>query len=550
MSKTHPRYSRHEPVTADVEASTFTEWTRYDIPERGTGWFSTRRKNAALIARTDSSTSAATLSRRGFLAVGGGALAAIALASCTTTPPFITPTASPVRVAELARGGSGRVTSVDLVASKTQIDLAGSTAETWSFGSIPAPTIRLTAGDTLRARLSNQLPDSTSVHWHGLALRNDMDGVPGATQAPIEAGGDFSYEFVAAQPGTYWFHPHVGAQLDRGLYGALIVDDPNEPLAYDDEWVVILDDWLDGVTGTPDEVLEELSNGMGGMMGGGTGSHMLMGARSDLLGGDAGDVFYPHYLVNGRPSADPETFTSTPGKRVRIRIINAGSDTAFRVALGGHRLTVTHSDGFPVKPVDTDAILIGMGERYDALVTLGDGVFPFIALAEGKGESALAIVRTGTGDAPRASTTLPELRRSILTASALEADAGVVLGQRAVDRELTATLSGSMMAYDWAINGRRFDPNNPLAGALSVIQGERVRLRIENTTQMWHPFHLHGHTYQHSGAGPRKDTSIVLPHTSLTVEFDADNPGLWAAHCHNIYHAESGMMTILGYQAT
>jgi FtsP/CotA-like multicopper oxidase with cupredoxin domain len=489
----------------------------------------------------------ASLTRRGFLAVGTGALAAIALASCTTPPRFVSPTGTAVQQAETARGGTGRITRVDLVAAPTQVDLAGTTADTWSFGSVPAPTIRLSAGDTLLANVSNQLPADTSVHWHGLALRNDMDGVPGATQAPIGAGEDFSYEFVAAQPGTYWFHPHVGPQLDRGLYGALIVDDPSEPLVYDDEWVVILDDWLDGVTGTPDEVLEELRGGMAGMMGG-SGGHMMMGARSELLGGDAGDVFYPLYLINGRPAADPETFASAPGKRIRLRIINAGSDTAFRVALGGHRLTVTHSDGFPVNPVDTDAILIGMGERYDVLVTLGDGAFPLIAAAEGKGETALAVVRTGSGETPRA-TTIPELTGSVLTASALAADPSAVLPQRTVDRELTATLSGSMMAYDWAINGRRFDPADPLAGALGVAQGERVRLLIENTTQMWHPFHLHGHTYQHAGSGPRKDTSIILPRTSLTVEFDADNPGLWAAHCHNIYHAETGMMTILGYQA-
>jgi FtsP/CotA-like multicopper oxidase with cupredoxin domain len=489
----------------------------------------------------------ASLTRRGFLAVGTGALAAIALASCTTPPRFVSPTGTAVQQAETARGGTGRITRVDLVAAPTQVDLAGTTADTWSFGSVPAPTIRLSAGDTLLANVSNQLPADTSVHWHGLALRNDMDGVPGATQAPIGAGEDFSYEFVAAQPGTYWFHPHVGPQLDRGLYGALIVDDPSEPLVYDDEWVVILDDWLDGVTGTPDEVLEELRGGMAGMMGG-SGGHMMMGARSELLGGDAGDVFYPLYLINGRPAADPETFASAPGKRIRLRIINAGSDTAFRFALGGHRLTVTHSDGFPVNPVDTDAILIGMGERYDVLVTLGDGAFPLIAAAEGKGETALAVVRTGSGETPRA-TTIPELTGSVLTASALAADPSAVLPQRTVDRELTATLSGSMMAYDWAINGRRFDPADPLAGALGVAQGERVRLLIENTTQMWHPFHLHGHTYQHAGSGPRKDTSIILPRTSLTVEFDADNPGLWAAHCHNIYHAETGMMTILGYQA-
>jgi len=489
-----------------------------------------------------------SFTRRSFLAIGTGALAATVLASCAGAPRYVSPTGASVRSAELARGGTGRITSVDLTASPAQIDLAGTTASTWSYGTIPGSTIRLSAGDTLRAALHNRLPSSTSVHWHGLALRNDMDGVPGATQDPIASGSDFVYDFVAHQPGTYWFHPHVGPQLDRGLYGALIVEDPHEPLRYDDEWVVVLDDWLDGVTGTPDEVLKELSSGMGGMMGG-SGSHMIMGARSDMLGGDAGDVAYPHFLINGRPSADPETFTSAPGKKIRLRIINAGSDTAFRVALGGHRLTVTHSDGYPVNPVDTDAILIGMGERYDALVTLGDGAFPLIASAEGKNANALAIVRTGAGAKPVSASSIPELTRTVLTASLLTAPSGVSLAKRSVDRELSAALTGSMMAYDWGINGHRFDPTNPMAGALGVLQGERVRLRIENTTTMWHPFHLHGHTYQHAGGGPRKDTSIILPGKSLTVEFDADNPGLWAAHCHNIYHAESGMMTILGYLA-
>jgi FtsP/CotA-like multicopper oxidase with cupredoxin domain len=490
-----------------------------------------------------------SFTRRGFLAVGTGTLAAMVLASCTTAPRYVTPTGAPVRSAELARGGTGRITRVDLTAAPMQIDLAGTTAKTWSYGTIPGPRIRLSAGDTLRATLRNRLPSDTSVHWHGLALRNDMDGVPGATQAPIGAGNDFTYEFITDQRGTFWFHPHVGPQLDRGLYGALIVEDPHEPLSYDEEWVIILDDWLDGVTGTPDEVLKELSGGMGGMMNG-SNSHMMMGTRSDLLGGDAGDVAYPHFLINGRPPADPETFTSTPGKKIRLRIINAGSDTAFRVALGGHRLTVTHSDGYPVNPVDTDAILIGMGERYDALVTLDDGAFPLIAAAEGKGANALAIVRTGSGAKPLSAASIPELTGSVLTAAMLSATSDVSLAKRSIDRELTATLSGSMMAYDWAINGRRFDPADPFAGALGVAQGERVRLRIENTTTMWHPFHLHGHTYQHAGGGPRKDTSIVLPGKTLNVEFDADNPGIWAAHCHNIYHAESGMMTILGYLAS
>ncbi|HOW00657.1 MAG TPA: multicopper oxidase domain-containing protein, partial [Rhodoglobus sp.] len=149
----------------------------------------------------------ASFSRRGFLAVGTGALAAMVLASCAATPRYVTPTGAPVRSAEAARVGTGRITTIDLTAAPTQLDLAGTTANTWSYGTIPGPTIRVSAGDTLRAALHNKLPTDTSVHWHGLRLRNDMDGVPGATQAPVAAGHDFAYDFITDQPGTYWFHP-------------------------------------------------------------------------------------------------------------------------------------------------------------------------------------------------------------------------------------------------------------------------------------------------------------------------------------------------------
>ena len=125
---------------------------------------------------------------------------------------------------------------------------------------------------------------------------------------------------------------------------------------------------------------------------------MLSGASSPLLGGDAGDVRYPYYLINGRVRAAPRTFSARPGQRARIRLINAGADTAFRVALGGHVMTVTHTDGYPVDPVQASALLLGMGERYDVQVTLGDGVFPLVALAEGKDSTALALVRTGHRD--------------------------------------------------------------------------------------------------------------------------------------------------------
>ena len=499
-------------------------------------------------------TTAGSFSRRGFLGLGVGTIAAVTLAACA--PPqadWIPSNGSAVKRVEKARGGTGRVTPVSLVAAPMALDLAGKIAQTVGYGQVPAPVIRLGAGDTLRATLQNRLDTDTTVHWHGIAMRNDMDGVPHVTQDPIAAGSDFVYDFVVPDPGTYWFHPHVGAQLDRGLYGALIVDDPNEPLAYDDEWVIVLDDWLDGVTATPDQVLEDLKAGMDGMegmegmfmrMG-----NMLMGTDSELLGGDSGDVYYPHYLINGKPVADPASFTGTPGSRIRLRVINVGGDTAFQFALGGHTMTVTHTDGFPVEQREVDSVLLGMGERYDLLVTLGDGVFPLVAEAVGKRERAFAVVRTGSGETPSPKVELAELASNrVATAGVLAASSEVLLPKRAVDRELTIRLTGGMAKYDWGINDKRFDMSDPLRDAFAVSEGERVRVKFVNETEMWHPFHLHGHTYQHTGGGPRKDTSIVLPKETVTVEFDADNPGRWMAHCHNIYHGEAGMMSVLAYR--
>lgn len=528
-----------------------------------------------------------SINRRAVLLAGLATAGAGALAACTnstsTTPALVSPSGSAVAAAEKKRAGTGRQHKTTLTAAPAVIDLGGGIrAKTWTFnGRTPGKEVRLSAGDTLAAELANQLPGrtTTSIHWHGITLRNDMDGVPPATQTAVRAGSTFPYRFIADTPGTYFFHPHVGVQLDRGLYAPLIVEDPREPLAYDDEWVIVLDDWVDGVTGTPDEVFAELRQGMGGMdTGGDSGSgmeghdmhdmgntsseasaaassggmssrFMLMGAESDLLGGDAGDVKYPHHLVNGRVPAAPGVYTGKPGQKVRLRIINAGSDTAYRVALGGHRMTITHTDGFPVQHQQTDALLIGMGERYDVLVTLGDGVFPLVALAEGKNANGLALVRTAVGRAPTATVRPKELNGTILTASQLRAADDVRLKSATTDVTHQVKLTGGMMHYNWAINGQPFDMADPDANALVVEEGQRVRLDFVNDTTMWHPMHLHGHTYQLGGSGPRKDTAIVLPKKTLSVFFDADNPGQWMLHCHNAYHGEAGMMTNVAYQA-
>ena len=491
--------------------------------------------------------SAHPVGRRAVLLGSVGALSAGALAGCSgdrnpfTTAQVIGPQSDEVRAAERARRSPRQhVVRRRLTAREATVDLGSREVRTWAYDdAVPGPVLRTRAGDRLRVELSNQLPAETSIHWHGVAMSNDMDGVPGLTQDPIRAGDTFTYELTTPHPGTYFFHPHSGVQLDRGLYGVLVVDDPAERGDHDEEWVVVLDDWIDGTGETPDDVLA----GLLAMSGMGHGRMMGESMRSPLLGG-AGDVEYPHYLVNGRTPQAPATMTGRPGQRVRIRIVNAGSDTAFRLALGGHRLTVTHSDGFPVVPVTTDALLIGMGERYDVTVDLAGGVFPLVAAAEGKPGGALAVVRTGPGDVPAADVRIPELDRRVLLGTDLVGASGARLGDRAADRRLDVALAGGMMSYGWTINGARFPDTRPL----EVAPGERLRLRLSNHSMMFHPMHVHGHTFGLVEGGARKDTVIVRPMQALEVDLDADNPGQWALHCHNIYHAEAGMMTTLSYR--
>ena len=486
-----------------------------------------------------------TIDRRTLLKAGFTAAGAAAVTACTDrsqpTTKFVSPNGAEVQAAE-ARRPAGAVRDVRLNATVGPVDLGGTTVSTWSYGgAVPGTPIHVKAGEVLRATVANQLPADTTVHWHGIALRNDADGVPGVTQQPIRAGTTFSTQFAVAHPGTYWFHPHVGTQLDRGLYAPLIVEDPHEPGGYDDEWTIVLDDWLDGVDGDPDAVLAELRRGMANMSEGG---HMMMGATSTLLGGDAGDVRYPHYLLGGRLPTAPLTFRGRAGNRIRLRIINAAGDTAFRLALGGHRMRVTHTDGFPIQPTDTDALLVGMGERYDAIVTLADGVFPLVALAEGKDDAAFALVRTGSGTAPTARIRPRELDGRIVAYRQLKVADAARLPDRPTQRTITLNLTGGMMAYDWGFNGKPYSPSR----IEPVRAGERISIDIVNTTTMWHPIHLHGHTFAIGADGPRKDTAVVLPGQTQSILYDADHPGIWMAHCHNVYHAEAGMMTLIGYE--
>lgn len=478
------------------------------------------------------------LSRREFLGLAGLGAGALLVAGC----------AAPTVGKRKAASGAPRVAERSLEAAVVRLDLGGRAAETWGYGGVvPGPEIRLKQGEVLRVELRNRLPEDTSIHWHGVPLPNGMDGVPGVTQDPVAAGAEFTYEFRADAPGTYMYHSHSGLQLDRGLYGPLIVEPENETLSYDREYVLMLDDWLDGVDGAPEDTYEKLRSGEGEMAG------MEGMSGMEGMGGTGGgepepDVRYPVYLINGRPPDSPEVLEFRRGDTVRLRLVNPSSATIYRVALQGHRMTVTHADGQPVEPVETDALRVGMGERYDVLVEADNpGAWQLAARAEGTQKMARAVLRYEGTSSPTPPPDLEprELGGEMLSYGALRAAPGIEGFETGrPDRVVPITLRGDEEKYVWTINGQAF----PDADPIEVGRGERVRFEMENTTMMPHPMHLHGHFFRvdnGTGRGPLKDTVLVDPKRRLAFDWLADNPGDWAFHCHQAYHQEGGMMRVV-----
>ncbi|UYF93459.1 multicopper oxidase family protein [Rhodococcus aetherivorans] len=528
------------------------------------------------------------LGRRRFLALGSlgaGALGMSALgfgaAGCATassgTQPaaagsdtrsaasdldYISPADPEIAAAEAARGWNGTVASFALAAGFSTVDLGGRLVDTWTYGGhAVAPELRVRKGDRLDAAVRNDLDADTTLHWHGIRIRNDMDGAAPVTQAAIAPGTTFDYSFVVPDPGTHWYHSHSGLQADRGLFGALIVEDPDDRTGADADAVLVLDDWVDGLGTTPDAVLAALnpaiSGGHGGHGGGAApGAHpagdtdvarrLVSAGHGDSapLGGMTQHIAYPLHLINGRPPNDPAPVVAVAGQRLRLRIVNAAAETPYRFAVAGHELTIVAADGFDVQPTVADTIVVGMAQRYDVLVTVKSGVWPIVAKVEGRQGYASTVLRTpdavpmadaDVGDA------IPELGGRLLAESALRPADTVRLDPREPDRDYRIELIQAGDRYVWGMAGAD-------AGRLLMKQGERVRITMKNSSTMWHPMHTHGHTFAIGAyGGLRRDTVNVLPGTELAIEFDADNPGEWMFHCHNAYHFEAGMTANLRY---
>jgi multicopper oxidase len=306
----------------------------------------------------------------------------------------------------------------------------------------------------------------------------------------------------------------------------------------------VLDDWIDGTGTNPDQVLENLrKTGMKPMAPGGPGV-----SPTTPLGEDGGDVTYPYFVINGRVPTDPRVVDYPAGQRIRLRVINSGSDTAFRVAVPGASLKVIQTDGYPVAPTQANSVILGMGERMDAVVTVNESV-PVVAVPEGKqGHAQLNLRVNNAPSTVKVDDFVASVRREVvLDTATLSPTPEVTLPARAPDQVIEARLSGPVNGYTWPINGKLYDP--PRDG-IPVKANQRVRVSLINESMMFHPIHLHGHTFQvmrPEGPRARKDTVLVPPKQTVEVDFDTDNPGKWITHCHNTYHLEAGMAFFFEY---
>lgn len=418
--------------------------------------------------------------------------------------------------------------SFELEAREADVELAdGKLVRLWTYnGALPGPTLEARVGDRVRVHLKNSLAVDTTIHWHGLRLPAEMDGVPGARPA-IAPGEEFTYEFTATDAGTFWYHPHVSSdeQVERGLYGAIVVRDAGEP-SVTSERVVVLDDvWLG-----EDEQLAPFSS-----------TEAMIGRQGNVL------------LVNGR--ANPQLELS-PGGLHRFRFVNAATARYFRLSLGETPFHVVGFDnGRLERPRQVEELLLVPGARADVLVeSSAEAELTWKTLGYDRGH--------GTGEAPGGDLFKARLTGEPVEALALpEAFAAIEpVDDVARTRELvlreSMVMAGSHSGHGSSATGPTFSINDkvfPQGEEFSTVIGESEEWAIRNDTEMDHPFHLHGFRFQvvsEQGNAPAflgYFDSINVPAqqtTTIRIPLEA-NPGTWMFHCHILEHAERGMMGTL-----
>jgi CopA family copper-resistance protein len=460
-------------------------------------------------------------------------------------------------------------------------------------GQLPAPLLRWREGDVITLRVSNRLAAPTSIHWHGVIVPADMDGVPGLSFNGIGPGATYAYRFKVNQSGTYWYHSHSRFQEQTGLYGAVVIEPRGgERHQADREHVVLLSEWTDLDPEHIYRTLKRQSNYFNfhqrtvgdlvrdarqeGLKQTLTDRRMWGQMRMDPT--DLADVsgYAYTYLMNGITPAGNWTGLFRRGERLRLRIINGSSMSFFDVRIPGLKLTVVAADGQDVEPISVDEFRIGTAEVYDVIVEPKDDraytIFAQSLDRSGYARGTLAPQRGMQAEVPpldaRPLLTMVDMAmshdmgdmgdmpgmdrlddpgvglrnngRRVLTYADLHTLGGPI-DQRQAGRDVELHLTGHMERFIWSFNDRKFSDSEPLR----FNYGERLRLVLVNDSMMHHPIHLHGMwsevVSEQAEFLVRKHTITVQPGQRLAYWVTADALGRWAYHCHLLYHMEAGM---------
>ncbi len=501
---------------------------------------------------------------------------------------------------------TGRIVDVNLDIAEQTLAPAGKPVRSLTInGTVPGPTLRFYEGDTARIHVHNSLShEETSLHWHGLLVPNDQDGVPHLTTPPIAPGTTLTYEFTLRQSGTYWFHSHTGLQEQRGALGSIVVAPRNgEPIKTDREQVLVLTDWTNE---HPNEVLRTLkrnsnwyaikkgtAQSITGAIQAGELSNYFKREKTRMPPMDLSDVAYDAFLINGQRQFQ---VNGLPGETVRLRVVNGSAATYFYLESATGPLSIVAADGPSVQPTDIQRLLIGIAETYDLVVKIpATGSWEIRATSQDGSGNASAFIGQGPAhaapDVPRpnlynmdsmlmsalddadspmvdspsmhkaAPTTTPTSKekttpmigsssseRPLSPYRALRALHPTTLPTNLPRRTVTLHLTGDMQRYIWSFDGKTIDEES----LIPVKRGEVLQMELVNDTMMHHPIHLHGHFFRLlNGQGafsPLKHTVDVPPMSRRILEFEANETGDWMFHCHILYHMMEGMARVLHYQ--
>jgi FtsP/CotA-like multicopper oxidase with cupredoxin domain len=409
---------------------------------------------------------------------------------------------------------------VDLTAAPLETEIDGVQLTMYAYdGQLPGPLLQARVGDEVVVHFTNQLPEPTTIHWHGVRVPDSMDGSP-RIQDPVPAGGTFTYRFVVEDAGSFWYHPHVRAneQVDKGLYGPIVVHEAEDARVDADRFLVLDDLYL-----TSQGLPGFLTNGM------------------EAMHGRTGNVL----LVNGK--AEALALAVSRGQVERWRVVNTANARTMSLSVAGARWRVVGADGglLPA-PYETDRLVVAVGQRYDLEVTFdGDADTAtlsshVLALDEQDQvvEIALPLVDVAVGAAAGEPTTAA-WPAAVPLPSAREVTEEAWI-------ELDATNDPVTGALLWTMNDQVM-PEEPL---FYFALGATVDLRLYNRAGPEHPFHLHGQFFEIVRRNGQpvtdepglKDTVLVAGMESVQIKAYLDNPGRWMAHCHILEHAELGMM--------